>query len=240
MSNYLPASLAGNSELYRRALVVEKLSMLPVECIARGYLTGSGWAAYKKNPENPSVCGIPLPFDLHDGSKLPQPIFTPTTKAEQGHDEHIRTESVNQEFGTWLGLTTLSLYQRAQEYAEPRGIIIADTKFEFGNKLGDEVLTPDSSRFWDVQEYEQAQALGKSPSGYDKEPVRQVGKKAEINGQLVDISLLDPTKQEHVQLVVSWDVPKEVIEQTTYRYLTIVERLTGLELSEFQAKVMEA
>lgn len=238
IDEYLPSALAGDHELHRRALVVEKLKMVPVECIARGYLTGSGWKAYQRDQ---AVCGISLPEGLHDGSKLPQPIFTPTTKAEEGHDEHITAESVNRQYGLWLGLATIDLYQKARDYAFQRGVIIADTKFEFGSKkLGDEVVTPDSSRFWDVREYTEAQRQGKSPSGYDKEPVRQAGKRAIINGESVDISGLDPTNPEHVRLVASWEIPTEVIQETTRRYLTIAQRLTGLELGQFQAEVMGA
>lgn len=235
IDDYLPEAARGDTELSRRALVVEKLTMLPVECIARGYLTGSGLGAYQKSQ---SVCGIPLPEGLHDGSKLPKSIFTPTTKAEEGHDEHITAESVDREFGTWLGVATLDLYERAQAYAKPRGIIIADTKFEFGNKLADEVLTPDSSRFWDAAEYEQAQKEGRSPAGYDKEPVRQAGKVALIDGRLVNISRLNPKNFNEVLFAANWDVPDEVIDATTARYLTIVERLTGFTLAEFQEEMM--
>jgi phosphoribosylaminoimidazole-succinocarboxamide synthase len=238
IDKFVPKILVGNSELHRCGFVVEKLEMLRVECIARGYLTGSGWRAYQKDK---AVCGISLPEGLHDGSKLPEPIFTPTTKAQEGHDEHISAESVDKEYGTWLGHITLELYERAFAYALSRGVIIADTKFEFGSdKLGDEVLTPDSSRFWDVDEYEKAQEKGQSPQGYDKEPVRQAGTRAEIDGRIVDISKLDPTNEDHVRLVKRWNVPKEVVEKTTFRYLTILERLTGMGLKKFQTEVMKA
>jgi phosphoribosylaminoimidazole-succinocarboxamide synthase len=238
IDGYLPKELRGNLELHKRAIVVEKKTMLLVECIVRGYLTGSGLKAYQ---EDQAVCGIPLPEGLTDGSELPEPIFTPTTKAKVGHDEHVTAESVEKEHGSWPRVHSIAFYKRAQLYAESKGIIIADTKFEFGEDrtLADEVLTPDSSRFWDKDEYDIARKAGKSPSGYDKERVRQAGKKAVINGQVVDISKLDPENPEHVELVASWQVPQEIIEQTTRRYRTIVQRLTGMELEQFQSEVMD-
>ena len=237
---YLPEALRGNAVLQRRAVIVDKLQMLPVECIARGYLTGTGLAAYKKDGK---VCGIELPPDLYDGSQLPQQIFTPTTKAKIGHDEHISADSVDMDFGVCVGRKTRSLYARAQSYAISRGIIIADTKLEFGERngrlvLADEVLTPDSSRFWDGIDYVQAQAKGKSPTGFDKEPVRQAGKVANIQGSEVDISRLDPTYPQDIDLVASWNIPSQVLLDASERYFTITERLIGYDLATVQQRLL--
>ena len=158
------------SEVLGRAVIVKPLIMFPVECVARGYLTGSGWAEYQKTQ---SVCGIKLPAGLVDGSKLPTPIFTPATKAEDGeHDENITFEQcveiLGEQASEILRKLTLALYEKAHDYAATRGIILADTKFEFGMDeigqvcLGDEALTPDSSRFWQSE----------SRDSYDKQYVR--------------------------------------------------------------------
>src|SRR5262245_10412123 len=163
------------SILAGRSMVVRKLKMFPVECVARGYLAGSGWKEYKATQ---SVCGIPLPPDLEESSKLPTPIFTPATKEETGHDENISFERVVQivgkEHAEALRDTTLSIYEEASAYAATKGILIADTKFEFGLDendtltLADEVLTPDSSRFWPAQGY----TPGRVQPSYDKQFVR--------------------------------------------------------------------
>lgn len=200
------------SEVRGRAVIVKPLTMSPIECVARGYLTGSGWSEYKKTK---SVCGIPLPDGLLDGSQLPQNIFTPATKAEIGdHDINISYEQAAQfvpEAGELRDLT-LKLYGAAAEYAKERGIILADTKFEFGRDdnglitLGDEALTPDSSRFWDTATWEPG---GAQPS-FDKQYVRDY---------LVDSG---------------WDressppqLPEEVVEKTAQRYRDAYARLTG-------------
>jgi phosphoribosylaminoimidazole-succinocarboxamide synthase len=170
VSTDVPAEVAG------RAVVVEKLAMVPVECVARGYLTGSGWAEYRASG---SVCGIPLPEGLQDGSRLPEPIFTPAIKAPLGeHDENVDFATIcglhGPELAGRLRDTTLALYARAERIARERGIILADTKVEFGLRadgtlvLADEVLTPDSSRFWDAAAWRPGEAL---PS-YDKQYVR--------------------------------------------------------------------
>jgi phosphoribosylaminoimidazole-succinocarboxamide synthase len=166
----VPAEVAG------RAVIVEKLAMVPVECVARGYLTGSGWAEYQASG---SVCGVPLPPGLLDGSRLPEPIFTPAIKAPLGeHDENVDFATIvrlhGADLATRLRDTTLALYARAERIARERGIILADTKVEFGLRpdgtlvLADEVLTPDSSRFWDAAAWRPGEAL---PS-YDKQYVR--------------------------------------------------------------------
>jgi phosphoribosylaminoimidazole-succinocarboxamide synthase len=162
------------SQLEGRSMLVRRARMVEIECVARGYLSGSGWKEYKANR---SVCGIPLPAGLRESDKLPEPIFTPATKAATGHDENISFETmaglVGDELGSELRRLTLRIYQTAADYAASRGIIIADTKFEFGFVDGkltlcDEVLTPDSSRFWPVDQYRPG---GAQPS-FDKQYVR--------------------------------------------------------------------
>ena len=147
-------------EFEGRSMLVKKLKMLPIECIVRGYITGSGWKSYK---ENGTVCGISLPEGLQESEKLPTPIFTPSTKASEGHDENISFEQtcdlIGEELAKKVRDTSIEIYSKCAEYALSKGIIIADTKFEFGLDengdlvLGDELLTPDSSRFWPADEY---------------------------------------------------------------------------------------
>jgi phosphoribosylaminoimidazole-succinocarboxamide synthase len=201
-----------------RAVVCESLDMYPVECVARGYLTGSGLADYRRTGE---VCGVPLPAGLDDGSRLPEPIFTPATKAALGdHDENVSYEHVARVVGEPVAGTlrdlTLTVYGRAEEIARERGIIVADTKLEFGARadgtivLGDEVLTPDSSRFWRADVWQPGHA---QPS-YDKQVVRDW--------------LTSPAS--------GWDrnsgeppppLPDEVVERTRSRYVEAFETLTG-------------
>lgn len=163
-----------HEQLAGRSMLVRRAEMLPVECVARGYLAGSGWKDYQATG---AVCGVPLPAGLRESDKLPEPIFTPATKAQSGHDENISMEQaarlVGPELARRLRELTLRIYQTAAEYAESRGILIADTKFEFGLidgqlVLADEVLTPDSSRFWPKESYRPG---GPQPS-YDKQYVR--------------------------------------------------------------------
>ncbi|HYO81285.1 MAG TPA: phosphoribosylaminoimidazolesuccinocarboxamide synthase [Bryobacteraceae bacterium] len=170
-----PAELhAFHDQLAGRSMLVRRLEMLPVECVARGYLAGSGWNEYR---ERGSVCGIPLPSGLRHSDRLPEPLFTPATKAESGHDENISFEQaaaiVGQETAERLRMLTLELYRCAAEYAQSRGLLLADTKFEFGTSSGqivlaDEVLTPDSSRYWPRDGY----APGAAQPSYDKQFVR--------------------------------------------------------------------
>lgn len=201
-------------EVKGRAIICKSLSIFPVECVARGYLTGSGWVEYQKSQE---VCGIALPTGLLDGSQLPEPIFTPATKAEIGeHDENISFSQAAKQIGepvaSELRRLTLAIYSHAQEYASNRGIIIADTKFEFGSDedgeivLADEVLTPDSSRFWPADSWRPG---GAQPS-YDKQYLRD---------WLTSIG---------------WDrksppppLPDEVVEKTRARYGEAYAALTG-------------
>jgi phosphoribosylaminoimidazole-succinocarboxamide synthase len=174
-----PASVVSDAEKVQvagRAIVVRKLKPLPIEAVVRGYLVGSGWKEYKQSG---TVCGIPLPAGLQEASKLPQPIFTPSTKAEVGaHDENITFEKAGELMGAELAAkvrdVAIRLYQAAAEYALTKGIIIADTKFEFGLDaagelyLIDEALTPDSSRFWPADQYQ----VGSNPPSFDKQYVR--------------------------------------------------------------------
>jgi phosphoribosylaminoimidazole-succinocarboxamide synthase len=201
-----------------RAVVCERLDMYPVECVARGYLTGSGLLDYRATGE---VCGIALPAGLEDGSRLPEPVFTPATKAELGeHDENVSYDAVAATIGderaAELRELTLAVYARAESVARERGIILADTKLEFGARpdgttvLGDEVLTPDSSRFWPAAEW----APGRTQPSYDKQIVR--------NWALSPESGWDRSSGEAPP-----PLPPEVVERTRARYVEAYELLTG-------------
>jgi phosphoribosylaminoimidazole-succinocarboxamide synthase len=211
VSTDVPATVRG------RAVICEPLAMFPVECVARGYLTGSGLLDYRATGE---VCGIPLPAGLEDGSRLPEPVFTPATKAELGeHDENVPYDAVasrvGDEVADRLRALTLAVYRRAEVIARERGIILADTKLEFGSRdgelvLADEVLTPDSSRFWPADDWQP----GRPQPSYDKQIVRNW--------------LTSPES--------GWDrgsgerppaLPAEVVERTRARYVEAFERLTG-------------
>ena len=203
------------------SMLCKKLSMLPIECIVRGYITGSGWASYQKDG---TVCGIRLPEGLKESQKLPEPIYTPSTKAEIGdHDENISYEKSievlekaypghGEEYAATIRDMTLAIYNRCAEYALSKGIIIADTKLEFGLNengeivLGDEMLTPDSSRFWPLEGYEE----GKSQPSYDKQFVR-------------DWLKANPDSD--------YNLPQEVIDRTIEKYKEAFELLTGKPFS---------
>ena len=196
-----------------RAVIVKPLQMFPIECVARGYLTGSGWAEYQKSQ---SVCGIALPAGLQDGSKLPEPIFTPATKADDGeHDMNITFEQAVEIIGEPDAIAlrdlTLKLYSLAHDYAATRGIILADTKFEFGRDsdgnicLGDEALTPDSSRFWDATTWKPG---GVQPS-FDKQFVRDW-----LLASGWDRNSVPP------------ELPSDVVTKTYDRYLSAFTKLT--------------
>ncbi|MDD5956245.1 MAG: phosphoribosylaminoimidazolesuccinocarboxamide synthase [Lachnospiraceae bacterium] len=210
-----------NDEFAGRSMKVKKLDMLPVECIVRGYITGSGWESYQKNS---TVCGIKLPDGLVESDKLPEPIYTPTTKADLGdHDEHITFDETvdiieklhpgkGLQYATTLRDDTIALYKKCADYARTRGIIIADTKFEFGLDengnvvLGDEMLTPDSSRFWPADGYKPGQG---QPS-FDKQFVR-------------DWLKANPDSD--------YNLPQEVIDKTIAKYKEAYKLLTGKDLS---------
>jgi phosphoribosylaminoimidazole-succinocarboxamide synthase len=170
-------------QLEGRSMLVKRAKMIQVECVARGYISGSGWKDYQSTG---AICGIPLPAGLKESSRLPEPIFTPATKSDSGHDENIPFENVVNAIGSELAeklrTLTLDIYSRAARYAETKGIIIADTKFEFGFVddqlvLADEVLTPDSSRFWPMEKYK----AGGSQQSYDKQYVRDFLESAQWN-----------------------------------------------------------
>lgn len=197
-----------------RSLVVKRLKPLPIEAVARGYLSGSGWKDYLKTG---AICGIPLPSGLQMGQRLPEPLFTPATKAELGaHDENIDFATVEKMIGADLAKrvreTTLRLYREAAAFARVRGIVIADTKFEFGQDAGgalfliDEVLTPDSSRFWPADQYK----VGISPPSFDKQFIRDY------------LETLDWDKQ-----APGPRLPPDIIEKTAAKYREALTRLTG-------------
>jgi phosphoribosylaminoimidazole-succinocarboxamide synthase len=212
LSTDVPAAVRG------RAVVCERLSMYPVECVARGYLTGSGLLDYRATGE---VCGIALPSGLEDGSRLPEAIFTPATKAELGdHDENVSYDAVVSTIGAEraaeLRDLTLAVYGRAESIARERGIVLADTKLEFGARpdgvtvLGDEVLTPDSSRFWPAAEWQP----GRTQPSYDKQIVRNWALSPESGWDRASGEAPPP-------------LPAEVVERTRARYIEAYELLTG-------------
>jgi phosphoribosylaminoimidazole-succinocarboxamide synthase len=212
-----PASLQPYAEqLEGRSMLVKQAKMFPVECVVRGYLTGSGWKQYQASG---SVCGIPLPSGLLDGSRLPEPLYTPSTKGEVGtHDENISFEATVRAIGAAdaaeLKRLTLAIYQKATAHAESRGLILADTKFEFGRTsegiiLADEVLTPDSSRFWEAASWKPG---GAQPS-FDKQFVRDYLEAIHWNKQ-----------------APAPELPAEVVERTQAKYLEAFRRLTGRNL----------
>jgi phosphoribosylaminoimidazole-succinocarboxamide synthase len=203
------------NELSGRSMLVQRAEMFPVECVVRGYLSGSGWKEYKANG---SVCGIKLPAGLRESEQLPEPIFTPATKATTGHDENISFEHMTQLVepadAHQLRDLSLAIYTKAARYAREKGLIIADTKFEFGRTargitLADEVLTPDSSRFWPADEYKP----GTSQPSFDKQYVRDYLEQIRWNKQPPAPAL-----------------PPEVAKRTSQKYLEAYRRLTGREL----------
>ena len=215
LKHYLPPEISPPDYLISRSMITLKAERVPVECVVRGYLSGSAWAEYKKAG---TISGISVPKGLQESQKLPQPLFTPTTKAEAGHDEPL----TKKELENLVGKTTageleeksLAVYQYARDYARGQGIIIADTKFEFGFIGGkliliDELLTPDSSRFWDAAKY----TVGQSQPSLDKQPVRDWLTASGWNKEPPAPTL-----------------PPEVIEATTRRYREAYQRLTGKAL----------
>ena len=202
-------------QLTGRSMIVKKTKPLAVECVVRGYLAGSGWKEYQKNQ---SVCGIKLPPGLKLASQLPEPIFTPSTKAEEGHDENIDMQEcariLGDEMANRVKDLSLKIYSEGREHAASRGIIVADTKFEFGTIDGkllliDECLTPDSSRFWPADQY----VVGKSPPSFDKQFVRDYL-------ETLDWDKTPPAPK----------LPREVVEKTSAKYVEAFEKLTGQKL----------
>ena len=210
-----------NEKFSGRSIMCKKLTMLPIECIVRGYITGSGWASYK---ENGTVCGIKLPEGLVESDKLPEPIYTPSTKAEIGdHDENISYEKSIEvlekafpgkglEYAKKIKDYTIEIYKKCADYALTKGIIIADTKFEFGIDengevvIGDEMLTPDSSRFWPADEYKP----GKGQASFDKQFARD---------------WLKNNKHD-------WTLPQDIVDKTIEKYLLAYKLLTGKDLEK--------
>lgn len=219
IDHYLPENLRKNVDLQMRATVVRILPAPNVEAIVRGHITGSGWDSYVKTSE---VCGHVLPAGLKKSQKLPEPLYTPTTKADVGHDEHIDHRTAEM-FAT----PSLKAFKLAADYALTRGIILADTKFEWsGDVLVDEKLTPDSSRFWPVTGHEEVVARGTEPPSFDKESVRQ------LMGW-IKTEKLKPTNPEHVAKVDEAEVPEVGIRETTMRYRYAFWRLTGKKVEKF-------
>ncbi len=214
-ADFPPELAAYREQLEGRSMLCQKTKPLPVECVVRGYLSGSGWKDYRATGK---ICGIPLPAGLRESERLPEPIFTPSTKATAGHDENISFDEAASMIGGELAervrAVSLDIYRRAVAYAEPRGIILADTKFEFG-LLGDkliwidEALTPDSSRFWPADGYKS----GRSQPSFDKQYVRDYLERIGWNKQAPGPEL-----------------PSEVVEATRARYREAYRQLTGHEL----------
>lgn len=211
-----PTALRRYADALRdRSMLVKKAKVLPVECVVRGYLAGSGWNEYRKSG---TVCGIRLPDGLKESSKLEKPVFTPSTKADEGHDLNISFEEavkiIGDDYARKVRDTSIAIYEKARAVGEKRGIIVADTKFEFGVIDGnvvlvDEVLTPDSSRFWSLKDY----APGKSQDSYDKQIVRDY------------LNTLDWPKT-----YPGPELPPDVAKKTSERYKEIYKILTGEEL----------
>ncbi len=215
VEEFPPVCQPYREELHLRSMLVRKTEPLPVECIVRGYLAGSGLKEYRRSG---TVCGIKLPAGLREADKLPEPIFTPSTKAQEGHDVNITFEEcvrlIGPELAEKVRHLSLAIYKKAAAYAEERGIIIADTKFEFGLADGkllliDEVLTPDSSRFWPKEEYEP----GRPQKSFDKQFLRDWLEEIGWNKE--------PPAPE---------LPPEIVEKTRARYLEAYKRITGKDL----------
>jgi phosphoribosylaminoimidazole-succinocarboxamide synthase len=215
--NQYPSECREYSEVLKnRSMLIKKAKVIPIECIVRGYITGSGWKDYKRNGE---ISGIKLPEGLQESEKFPEPLFTPSTKAEIGeHDENISAEQamkiIDKETFNAVKNATLNIYKKASNYALTKGIIIADTKFEFGKVNGeinlvDEVLTPDSSRFWPQNKYE----MGRGQESYDKQFVRDFLLSINFNMQPPPPPL-----------------PEDIIKKTSEKYLDIYKKLTGQSL----------
>ncbi len=226
LTGELPESVVASGEegqVLGRSMLVKRLRPIPVEAVVRGYLAGSGWKEYQ---ESQTVCGVPLPAGLTNAAKLPEPIYTPAAKAAVGeHDENITFERTVEMIGPALAAQirdiSIALYKAAAAIALTKGLIIADTKFEFGLDsqdrlvLMDEVLTPDSSRYWPVEGYEEAFRKGENPPSYDKQFVRDWLEQVRINGKPWDKTPPAPR------------LPQDVIEKTAVKYREALERLTA-------------
>jgi phosphoribosylaminoimidazole-succinocarboxamide synthase len=218
LRDYLPSKLSQLDYLVGRSMITLKAKLIPVECVVRGYIAGSAWAEYKKTS---TISGMRLPKGLEQSQELPQPLFTPTTKAMTGHDEPLNEQELEKLVGKRMACEieekSLAIYQYGREYAKARGIIIADTKFEFGLVDGklvliDELMTPDSSRFWSIEQY----AIGRSQSSLDKQPIRDW---LEVSGW---------NKQPPAPML-----PQEIIEHTSKIYKAVYQKLVGEELQRY-------
>ena len=226
LTGQAPESVVSANEVGQvrgRSMLVQRLKPIPIEAVVRGYLAGSGWKEYQ---DSQAVCGVALPPGLTNAAKLPTPIYTPAAKAEAGeHDENITfersAEMVGLDLATRIRDLSLAIYQEAAALALTKGMIIADTKFEFGLApdgtlvLMDEVLTPDSSRYWPIEGYETALAAGQNPPSYDKQFVRDWLEQAQVNGKPWNKTAPAPR------------LPQAVIENTAAKYREAMERLTG-------------
>ena len=219
----MPASVQEHVHVLRgRSMLVRKVEIIPFECVVRGYLAGSGWSEYQADGE---VCGVPLPDGLQEASGLPEPIFTPATKAEFGeHDENVSfdvvVDALGEDLATAMRDTSIELYERARTHAERQGVLLADTKFEFGLRdgelvLADEVLTPDSSRYWPAEEWQP----GTSPPSFDKQFVRDY---ATSTGW----DKTDPGPE----------IPADVVSATRAKYVEAYERITGSSFESWLAR----
>jgi len=218
-----PADAAEAAELRGRMMLCRRVTPLPIEVIVRGYLAGSGWKDYGRTG---AVCGIPLPAGLRESDRLPEPLFTPSTKAEEGHDENITIDQaaalIGRDLAERVASIAIALYRRGAEIAEPAGVILADTKFEFGTDpatgeliLIDEVLTPDSSRFWDATDYQP----GRAQASFDKQYVRDW------------LETLDWDKTPPGP-----ELPAEIVAGTRARYVEAFERITGASFERYLAE----
>lgn len=231
IDKFLPSGLSGDYELRSRATIVRVRDVIPIEAIVRGYLVGSGWQSYR---DTGRVCGHKLPAGLWEGCQLPQRIFTPSTKAETGHDEHVSVEAVRQQY-PWMEARSVRAFNRISEAMEREGYLLADTKFEFGSDgtLVDERGTPDSSRIWLKSDWEVARADRRPPASHDKQYLRDAGRLIETPFGVTGIHQLDPADPEHQQFVGSVQFPEEVIARTRAIYLDIFWGLTGYRLPDY-------
>ncbi len=235
IDKFLPSTIRQAPELQSRGLIIDKLQMQPYEAVVRAYLTGSAWKEYQKT--GGQVWGRSLPPGMREWQKLDNPIFTPTTKSAEGHDRPIHIGKFRQEHGSAPEQLALQLFDQGAVHASSRGLILVDTKFEFGASdgelvLGDEVFTADSSRFLDAYVYRLYTSQCKSPPTLDKQFVREWGESLATSfydeeGRPLKFSQLEPQNPEHVDWVHSLTVPQEVIEGTQARYKELHNRLTG-------------
>lgn len=238
---FLPAGLKGNRELQSRAVVADNLEMFLGELIVRGILTGTALKMYKAGER--SLWGYPpLPEGMKEWDDLPYSMFTPTNKADSGHDEPVTRESV----GAELEEFAIKLFEQGREMARERGLVMVDTKFEVGHDrfgeltLADEVFTPDASRYLHLAEFEEDRRLGRKPRSFDKQVVREWLMKAELpSGDVIDVSKLDPNDPQDRDLAASLVMPEEVMEATRERYFELLRMLTGHTLESFQREELD-